>query len=91
METTHDTPKGEFLLYQTEDGRARIECRFEGETVWLTQAMLAELFQTTPQNIPQHLRETCAEGNSRPRRVPPGPSGLLSIFPLRVNRLGGRS
>jgi hypothetical protein len=56
------TPKGELLLYQTEDGRTRIECRFEGETVWLTQAMMAELFQTTPQNITQHLREIYAEG-----------------------------
>jgi hypothetical protein len=60
--TTNDTPKGELLLYQTEDGRTRIECRFEGETVWLTQAMMAELFQTTPQNITQHLREIYAEG-----------------------------
>jgi hypothetical protein len=50
------------ILYQTEDGRTRIECRFAGETVWLTQAMMAELFQTTPQNITQHLREIYAEG-----------------------------
>jgi hypothetical protein len=60
--TPSDTPKSELLLYQTEDGRTRIECRFEGQTVWLTQAMLAELFQTTPQNITQHLREIYAEG-----------------------------
>ena len=60
--TTNDTPKCELLLYQTEDGRTRIECRFEGETVWLTQAMMADLFQTTPQNITQHLREIYAEG-----------------------------
>jgi hypothetical protein len=59
---TNDMPKGELILYQTEDGRTRIECRFEGETVWLTQALMAELFQTTPQNITQHLREIYAEG-----------------------------
>jgi len=35
-------PEGEFLLYQTEDGQARIECRFAGETIWLTQRMMAE-------------------------------------------------
>ena len=35
----------EVILYQTEDGRTRIECHFEGETVWLTQALMAELFQ----------------------------------------------
>jgi len=48
------------VLYQTQDGRSRIEVRLEGETVWLTQAAMAELFQTTPQNvtihIPWHLR-----------------------------------
>jgi hypothetical protein len=59
--STDDTPKGELLLYQTEDGRTRIECRFEVETIWLTQAQMAELFQTTPQNITQHLREIYAE------------------------------
>ena len=45
------SPGGEFLLYQTEDGRTRLEVRFDGETAWLTQAAMAELFQTTPQNI----------------------------------------
>jgi len=37
--------ESELILYQTEDGRTRIQCRFEGETVWLTQALIAELFQ----------------------------------------------
>ncbi|MCL2779133.1 MAG: virulence RhuM family protein [Polyangiaceae bacterium] len=60
--TNPQPPKSELLLYQTEDGRTRIECRFEGETVWLTQALIAELFQTTPQNVTQHLREIYAEG-----------------------------
>ena len=40
-------PHSEIILYQTEDGRTRIQCRFENETVWLTQAVLAELFQVT--------------------------------------------
>ena len=52
----------ELILYQTEDGRTRIECRFEGETLWLTQSQMAELFQTTPQNITLHLKELYAEG-----------------------------
>lgn len=55
-------PGGELLLYQTEDGRTRIECRFEHETIWLTQAQIAELFQTTPQNITLHLKAIYAEG-----------------------------
>src|SRR5262245_22286623 len=55
-------PTSELILYQTEDGRTRIQCRFEDETVWLTQAQMAELFQTTPQNITLHLKGIFAEG-----------------------------
>ena len=50
------------ILYQTEDGRTRVQCRFENENVWLTQALMAELFQTTPQNITLHLKSIYAEG-----------------------------
>ena len=45
---------GEFLLYQTGDGRTQVECRFADETLWLTQAGDGELFATTPQNVTQH-------------------------------------
>ena len=56
-------PKGgEILLYQTEDGQTRIDCRFEEGTIWLTQAQIAELFQTTPQNVTLHLKAIFAEG-----------------------------
>jgi hypothetical protein len=55
-------PQSNFILYQTEDGRTLIQCRFEGETRWLTQAQIAELFQTTPQNATLHLRAIFAEG-----------------------------
>jgi hypothetical protein len=57
---------GEFLLYQSEDGRSRLEIRFDGETLWLTQAQMAELFQTTPQNITLHLKAVFAEGELDP-------------------------
>lgn len=57
---------GEFLLYQSEDGRSRLEIRFDGETLWLTQAQMAELFQTTPQNITLHLKAVFAEGEIDP-------------------------
>lgn len=53
---------GEFLLYETEDGRTRVECRFAEDTLWLSQAMMAELFQTSPQNITLHLKALYAEG-----------------------------
>jgi len=49
------TEDGLFLLYQAEDGRTRVEVRFENDTAWLTQAALAKLYQTTPQNITQHI------------------------------------
>lgn len=55
-------PQSEILLYQTEDGRTRIQCRLENETLWLTQAQIAELFQTTPQNVTLHLKAIFAEG-----------------------------
>ncbi len=49
-------PKGQFLVYASEDGRSKIEVRLEGETVWLTQQHMAGLFQTTKQNISLHLK-----------------------------------
>jgi hypothetical protein len=55
-------PASEIVLYQTEDGHTRIECRFEHENVWMTQALMAELFQTTPQNITLHLKAIYEEG-----------------------------
>lgn len=55
-------PESQILFYQTEDGRSRIEVRLEGETVWLTQAGLAELFQTSIPNISMHLRNIFQEG-----------------------------
>src|SRR3989338_1627805 len=45
----------QILLYQTEDGRTRIQCRFENETIWLTQALIAELFQKDVRTINEHL------------------------------------
>jgi hypothetical protein len=55
-------PTSSLLLYTTEDGRTRIQCRLEDDTLWLTQAQMAELFQTTPQNITLHLKDIYAEG-----------------------------
>src|SRR3990172_3916345 len=55
-------PGGQFLVYRTEDGKLKIDVRFEGETVWLTQQLMAELFQTTKQNIGQHLKSIFEEG-----------------------------
>ena len=54
--------KGEILIYQAEQGITKIEVRLENENVWLTQKMMSELFQTTPQNITLHLKHIFEEG-----------------------------
>ena len=54
--------KGQFLVYQAEDGRMRIDVRLENETAWLTQSQMAELFQTTIPNVSMHIRNVLAEG-----------------------------
>jgi len=56
------TELGEFLIYETEDGRSRVECRFAEESIWMTQALMAELFQMTPQNITLHLKQIYEDG-----------------------------
>lgn len=52
---TDSEPQSSLILYQTEDGRMRIQCRFENETIWLTQALIAELFQKDVRTINEHL------------------------------------
>jgi len=54
--------KSAIVIYQSDDGKTRIDVRMENETVWLTQAQMAELFQVTPQNITLHLRAMYSEG-----------------------------
>lgn len=53
---------GELILYTTEDGLTKIQLRAEDGTIWLTQAAIAELFQTTPQNITIHIKSIYSEG-----------------------------
>lgn len=59
-------PRSSLVLYQTEDGRTRVQCRFEGETIWLTQALMAELFQVSVPTINEHLRGLFSEGEVDP-------------------------
>ncbi|MDE8754061.1 RhuM family protein [Pectobacterium polaris] len=54
-------PAGEFLLFQSDDGRARVECRFEAETLWLSQASMAELYGKDVRTINEHLINIFAE------------------------------
>lgn len=57
---------GDFLLYTSEDGESRIEVRMVGETIWLTQNQMAELFQTSKQNVSQHLKAIYDSGELQP-------------------------
>ena len=52
----------QIIIYQTENGQTKLEVRLENETVWLTHKLMAELFQTTPQNITIHLKNIYDEG-----------------------------
>lgn len=73
---------GEFVLYTTDDGLTRVEMRAEGGSLWLSQAEIATLFQTTPQNITQHFKAIYAEGEADPEAT--CKSGL------QVRQEGGR-
>jgi hypothetical protein len=58
--------KGEMLVYQTDDGQVKLEVRLQDETVWLTQQMMAELFQTSKQNISHHIHSVYDECELQP-------------------------
>ena len=55
-------PASELILYQTEDNQTRIEVRLENETVWLTQAQMADLFQRERSVVTKHIRNIFEEG-----------------------------
>ena len=62
-------PKSELILYQTEDHRTRIEVRLENETVWLTQKLMAELFQKDVRTINEHIQNIFEERELSPDSV----------------------
>ncbi|RGE44763.1 hydroxyacid dehydrogenase [Comamonas testosteroni] len=62
MSDTTPTPGAEFLLYETEDGRTRVECRFVDDSLWLSQALMADLFQVSVPTINEHLKTLFADG-----------------------------
>jgi prophage maintenance system killer protein len=62
MSTPTEAPGGEVLLYEAPDGQVRVDVRLEQETVWLTQRQMADLFDTTPENVLMHLRNVFDDG-----------------------------
>jgi hypothetical protein len=75
------TPQSSIILYQTEDGHTRIQCRFENETIWLTQALIAELFKKDVRTINEHLANIFEEGEL---------SREATIRKFRIVRLEGK-
>ncbi|MDX8378427.1 MAG: RhuM family protein, partial [Gallionella sp.] len=54
--------QSQLIIYQSEDHQTKLDVRFEGETVWLTQTLMADLFQTSSDNIGLHLKNIYSEG-----------------------------
>lgn len=54
--------EGEFIFFQSADGKVRLECRFESETLWLSQAMIGDLFGKAKATISEHISNIFAEG-----------------------------
>jgi len=61
--------KSELILYQAEDGQTKVEVRLQDETVWLTQKLMAELFQKDVRTVNEHLKNIFAEGELIPESV----------------------
>ena len=62
MENDKKEVQSEIIIYQTEDGNTKIDVKLEDETVWLTQAQLCELYQTSKSNISEHIKHIFEEG-----------------------------
>ncbi len=61
-DSSEPAPNGEFLFFTSKDGKTRVECRFESDTLWLTQALIAELYQKDVRTINEHLVNIYNEG-----------------------------
>ncbi|GEQ87402.1 toxin Fic [Patiriisocius marinistellae] len=61
--------KSQIIIYQTENGETKLDVRFQNETVWLTQKLMAELFQTSVPNINMHLKNIFEEGELEENRT----------------------
>lgn len=66
MTDTHESSGSQIVIYQTEDGSTRLEVRLEQETVWLTQKMMAELFQVSVPTINEHIKNVYKEAELMP-------------------------
>lgn len=62
-------PVGNLLIYQNEKGDTKVDVLFQDGNIWMTQAAIAELYQTKPQNITQHIKNIYADGELEENRT----------------------
>jgi len=87
-----NSPTPGFVLYEAPGGRSRLSVRLEGKTVWLTQAQMADLFQSTKQNVSLHIQNVLEDGESpsfalSPRRTPNSPPPIPTSIRLDTCRM----
>ncbi|AKJ43417.1 RhuM family protein [Pragia fontium] len=56
------SPAGEFVMFASGDGKVRVECRFESDTLWLSQAMICELYGKAKATISEHIKNIFEDG-----------------------------
>ena len=76
-----EEPKGELLVYRSEDGQIKLEVRLENETIWLSQKLMAELFQKDVRTINEHINNIYSEGELESE---------ATIRKFRIVRMEGR-
>jgi hypothetical protein len=76
-----EAAKGQFLVYQAEDGKLKLDVRFEDESVWLSQRLMAELFQKDVRTISEHIQNVYDEGELVPE---------ATIRKFRIVRMEGK-
>ena len=69
MSRTEDLSKGEIVIYQNENGNISFEAKLEDETIWLTQYMMAKLFETIVPNINMHIKNVYDEEELEQKRT----------------------
>lgn len=79
--------RGEIIVYRSEDGRIKLEVRLQDETVWLTQQLIADLFQTTVPNVSMHIRNIFEEGELTPEATI---KKFLSVLQHGADHMEGR-
>lgn len=60
---------GEIIIYQADDGLTHIEVKMEDETVWLTQAQLVQLYQTSKSNVSEHIKHILRKANLKKKQL----------------------